>query len=151
MDHIEQIRKLATDVRQIMENLKKDGKLETFGYPFNKYPIACCGVMSVIFAHIIQEHGFGSADYVLGQYYNEANGLSPSHAWLKLDGLCIDITADQFEDENYDGVIVVAEENYLPKRKFIPDGKPYSVSFNDNESLVHQLILNELKQLKVIN
>lgn len=56
----------------------------------SEFPVGSCGDASLLLARFLQEHGFGKASYVCGH-------LGPySHAWLELDGLLIDITADQF-------------------------------------------------------
>jgi hypothetical protein len=53
------------------------------------------------------DEGFGTAVYVCGE-----RGASPhnrSHAWLEVDGLIVDITADQFPEQKAEPVIVTIQ------------------------------------------
>lgn len=85
---------------------------------FRAFPLGSCSDASLLLARFLDDVGYGPATYVIGW-------RGPcSHAWLELDGLLIDITADQFvrdpekllwtgvPPEFPDGVIVTAEENW---------------------------------------
>lgn len=120
MEKIEEIRKIATDVRKAVEVLKSSGQINPSEIPFGRFPKACCGDMSIILATHYQNYGFELADYICGEHFENGN----SHAWIRLDGICIDITADQFEFAQFSPVIVEYEENYPLKEIFLVDRPP---------------------------
>jgi len=59
---------------------------------------AVAGVASPILGLYLDRKGFGSFDYVCGEFhYNtKDNWISYSHAWLEKNNLLVDITGDQF-------------------------------------------------------
>ncbi|MFU8924905.1 hypothetical protein [Acinetobacter puyangensis] len=129
MEKIEQIRKIATDVRQAMEELKISGKISPETIPFGRFPNGCCGDMSEILIQHFRCLGYGDADYMSGIYHQIS-----SHAWIRLDGICIDITADQFNNRHYpersftfgeySSVIVEYEKDYPLSKIFLLDKEP---------------------------
>lgn len=56
----------------------------------HNFPSGACGDASLLLAQFLNDSGLGAALYVWG-----LRGRY-SHAWLELDGLIVDITADQF-------------------------------------------------------
>ena len=86
---IEQLKKEAIKARKVMENHKH----ELDDSLFDKFPIGACGNTSFIFGKWLKEKGFKEVKYVVG-YRKKWK----SHAWLEINGLIIDITADQFEE-----------------------------------------------------
>lgn len=119
MTHINEIRAIATQVREAMDDLVANNEIR-LSYPFCQFPKACCGDMSIILATHLQILGFELPDYICGFLEDRR-----SHAWLRLDGICIDITADQFDFAFYPKVIVEYEENY-PLNKIFKSDKPPS-------------------------
>ncbi len=61
---------------------------------FAKFPAGCCKNTSFLLSKYLLEKGFGKAQYVCGQ--DLFNKKFSTHGWLELDGVTIDITADQF-------------------------------------------------------
>ena len=72
---------------------------------FKDFPNGCCGDTALLLGKYLHEKGFGIPYYVSGWMGKK------SHAWLELDGLIIDITADQFENIS-ETVIVVRESDF---------------------------------------
>jgi hypothetical protein len=72
---------------------------------FHSFPNGSCDDASLILAHYLKEKGFGEFEYVLGYR------MGKSHAWLKQNEIIIDITADQFMDNN-EKVIVTINSNW---------------------------------------
>lgn len=64
-----------------------------------EFPRGACGDASLLLAKYLQVKGCGRSHYVLGKRGGR------THAWLQLEKFTIDITADQFEDQDA-GVIV---------------------------------------------
>jgi hypothetical protein len=69
--------------------------------PFNNIPSGCCKEASFILANYLKEKGFGNFDYISGIRMNR------THGWLLQDEIIIDITADQFEDNNENVIVSV--------------------------------------------
>jgi hypothetical protein len=60
----------------------------------SKFPHDCCKSASLMLGHHLSHNGFTDIHYVWG-YRGEVQ-----HGWLQVNGVIIDITADQFEDED---------------------------------------------------
>lgn len=67
-----------------------------------EFPRGACGDASLLLAKYLQVQGCGESLLVVGKRRGH------SHAWLRLQDLTVDITADQFDDANA-GVIVERE------------------------------------------
>jgi hypothetical protein len=91
MPTLKEFQQIAFAIREILEEYSKGA---TTNVVFNKFPEGACG---------------GAAD-LLGYYFIEALGLDAeylvgylpngdSHAWTLVDGIIVDITADQFGNE----------------------------------------------------
>ena len=59
---------------------------------FQNFPSGTCGDISDILAEYLYSLGIKPIQYVCGMRGDA------SHAWLEIDGLAVDITADQFEE-----------------------------------------------------
>lgn len=82
----------------ILRSNPRAGRLATL----RDFPTGACGDASLLLAKYLQVKGGGRSHYVLGK----RNGRT--HAWLQLGDFTIDITADQFDDQEA-GVIVSAD------------------------------------------
>jgi hypothetical protein len=131
MDEIAQIHLIASKVRTLLE-----------AYPLEKRPIGmqtfpqgACGDSSLILGSILYEMGFTSIKYICGTRGSHDDSTWRTHAWIRLDDLVIDITADQFEDVS-DPVIVT--KNSLWHNQFEID------DFNNRDFKHWYCQLNEL-------
>lgn len=86
----EQIKRECLLFREAVEKNKDCIGIEWF----KDFPRGCCQDVSLILALYLHKKGFGIAEVVSGWRGNK------SHAWLELDDMIIDITADQFDDVN---------------------------------------------------
>jgi hypothetical protein len=120
MADIEEIRRIATEVRTAMDTLIAENKIPQWCIPFPRFPAGCCGDISIILATHFKNAGFGLGDYICGRYVEDGR----SHAWLRLDGICIDITADQFNFASFPKVIVEYEQDYPLNKLFETDTPP---------------------------
>jgi len=59
---------------------------------FENFPRGACGDTTYLLAKFLEESGFGSFDYVLGERGTWF------HAWLQQGDVIVDITGDQFDD-----------------------------------------------------
>lgn len=69
------------------------------------FPRGACRDASLLLAKYLQVKNCGRSLYVLGERHGHG------HAWLQLQEFIIDITADQFEDQEA-GVIVSTESSW---------------------------------------
>jgi hypothetical protein len=96
---------IATRFRQTIET----GDLNRLPYAFRRFPSGCCGDAALFLGTYFKEQGLGSSAYVLG---SRGSGLDfHSHAWLTINGVIVDITADQFPEIS-DPVIVTAQSSW---------------------------------------
>jgi hypothetical protein len=73
--------------------------LKTLPITFHEFPRGSCGDATLILAKYLKDNGQEGFVYVCGMRDGH------SHAWLERDGLIVDITGDQFAD-NEDPVCV---------------------------------------------
>ena len=69
----------------------------------HNFPLGACGDTASLLAKYLAENGYGDFDYVAG----ERKGRS--HAWLERAGLIVDITGDQFEDQ--EAAVIVTKDH----------------------------------------
>jgi hypothetical protein len=74
------------------------------------FPRGACGDASLLLARYIEETVGDMPEYVSGKDGNQ------SHGWLELNGIIIDITADQFDDVN-DPVVVTTNLSWHQRFK----------------------------------
>lgn len=80
---------LATSFRLAVEIVVETGNVPMH---IQGFPRGCCGNISELMGDYLNTVGIGEFFYVCGM----KDGAS--HAWLEVDGLNVDITADQFSD-----------------------------------------------------
>lgn len=83
------IRELAGHFRNAIEKCPK----ERLSVSFCNFPRGACGDTSILLGEFLSDHGYGPCDYVSGIRDHQ------SHAWLELNKMIIDITADQFDEK----------------------------------------------------
>lgn len=83
--------------RRAIENCDK----ETLPASFKSFPNGSCKDASIILAYYLQEKGFGEFDYISGER------MGKSHGWLRQNEIVIDITADQFIDNNESVIVTI--------------------------------------------
>ncbi len=96
---IEQIRGLATDFRQAIERSDR----RVLGITFKSFPRGSCGDASILLGAYLTDKGIEPLTYVCGQRENW------SHAWLESNDIIIDISGDQFDDN--DSPVVVSRDS----------------------------------------
>ncbi|ADG10178.1 hypothetical protein B7G68_08735 [Caulobacter segnis] len=95
-------RRLAHRFRRAIEDgapLKRD-------IIFERFPYGSCGDAALLLGRFLREQGAVDVRYVLGT--RKLGDSWSSHAWLNVDGLTVDITADQFEDMEEAVIVAVA-------------------------------------------
>ena len=146
MSKIEEIRKIAFDVRHAMESVLANDEIHSSHIPYNNFPSGCCGAMSKILTSHFENLGFENVGYMFGRHVVDGR----SHAWIIINGICVDITADQFSDMDYPSVLVEYENNYELKNFFKCDhpGRRIGMEGDSDLNEAYGLIT---KYLKVLN
>jgi hypothetical protein len=98
--HVDQLRRIASAVREILEHHAG----ETTDIMFRDFPRGTCGPTSELLGRYLTEAAGLDAQYIAA---NRSDGWS--HAWVTVDGIIIDITADQFGQEP---IIVAANSDW---------------------------------------
>ena len=75
-------------------------------FPFDQFPDGCCGDTAQMLGHFLIAHDIRDVRYMSGERGQPGNDWK-SHAWLRVDGFIVDITADQFPEMD-EPVIVAA-------------------------------------------
>ena len=75
----------------------------------NYFPYACCDHTSLLLATYLANNSFPGADIIRGIDGGDHQELN-SHVWLELEGLKIDITADQFNRYGYENAPIIVEK-----------------------------------------
>ncbi|MFK4750955.1 hypothetical protein [Oceanobacter antarcticus] len=88
---------LARQFRRAIEAVPRE---EFIGSVFRDFPAGCCGDTSNVLATYLFEKTGVIADYCAGRDGGTDQEIY-SHAWLQINNLIIDITADQFQDRGY--------------------------------------------------
>lgn len=76
----------------------KNGKTKFVGS--ENFPIGCCGNASLILFERLKKIGIKNLKNVVNMFNDEQ-----SHAWIEYSEYIIDITIDQFEDDNVKFII----------------------------------------------
>jgi len=65
------------------------------------FPLGQCGMVTRLLGAYLEDLHLGTFDYITGGRIDpdERDKEPRSHAWLHKDGLIVDVTADQFEDQ----------------------------------------------------
>jgi hypothetical protein len=70
---------------------------------FTHFPAGSCGDATIMLMYFVAEHGGFSLTYIGGSR-SEPNQWS--HAWCQIDGYYVDITGDQFAEEDRRSIVV---------------------------------------------
>lgn len=119
---------LVIGFRRAIERAKDNGEQGEF---FRKFPTGQCGHSSDMLTQYLIDNGVKNVDYVCGTYYSD-NPDDPdncqSHAWLVVNELVVDITADQFRNRNSPlksetPVYIAPMSNYYQQFEVMPGGR----------------------------
>lgn len=98
------IQQLEADARGFREAIERcRAKLSSTG--LSDFPAGACGEVADLLGIYLVSRGFEKIDYVTGYRSAGDDGFVSTHAWLEVEGIRVDITADQFPD-GPDAVIV---------------------------------------------
>jgi hypothetical protein len=101
---IDHLRQLASAFRKaLVAVVEHNAKAGVTGLPIRVFPDGACGEASKLLATYLREQKCGTFDYHFGQRRGKW------HAWLARPELVVDITADQFDDQ--DAAVIVARRS----------------------------------------
>lgn len=99
------LRTVVKEFRACLELANRGGL--TIG--LRDFPSGACGDATLLLGTFLSDRGFGQFNYVCGERGNIPTEDWTSHAWLQKGNLVVDITADQFDDN--DGKVIVSENS----------------------------------------
>jgi hypothetical protein len=88
---INRIGEIASLVRRAIESCSASEP------PWRTFPKAACGDTSLVLGQFLHEAGFVDVEYICGDKYR-ADGKGDSHAWLRYEGLIVDIASNVLDD-----------------------------------------------------
>lgn len=114
-----EIKEIATKFRKMMEGLKSQSQpsMRSLLPALESFPHGNCGDTSELLQKYLHYKGYSDVEYVNGQH-----GGMQTHAWLEVDGLIIDITADQFEEID-DAVMFTRDRSFHKRFKVLEQRK----------------------------
>lgn len=102
--------------RQAIERAKVAGEFILQGFKqerMNNFPHDCCDDTADLFTHYLY-HEFGiDSIRVDAEYYDSYRGYTCGHSWQETKGWIVDLTGDQFEDDQ--SVSIKAVSVYVGK------------------------------------
>ena len=131
MDKLEKLTELATQFRLMIE----EADWSKLTMEFENFPTGCSDAAVLLAQHLIDE-GFGTPTYVSAELIK--SNQNRGYAWIKLDGIIIDITADGFDPK---APKVIVEENSEWHEKFeILDEHPAGIHVYQQDHIIRSLL-----------
>lgn len=130
MDEIQALR-LARRFRRAIE----DGSPLAHDIVFERFPTGSCGDAALLLSRFLREHGARDIRYVLGK--RRVGDDWGSHAWLTVDGLIVDITADQFEEVEVPVIVAATSAWHTSGWEIDRDGLPGDYRKYDERTVAH--------------
>jgi hypothetical protein len=126
-----QARRLAQRFRRAIE----DGTPLAHDIVFERFPAGSCGDTALLLGRFLREHGARDIRYVLGK--RRQGDDWGSHAWLTVDGLIVDITADQFDEVDDPVIVAVASAWHACAWQIDRDALPGDYRRYDEQTVAH--------------
>lgn len=153
---LEALTAVATTFRTALESVPKFDFNGMTSLGLCDFPTGCCGDTAELLAAYLSDEGFPGFFYAEGK--NGGRDSALGHAWLELDGLIVDVTADQFNSRGYQLPKVVVSKHSSFHGGFVVDRKSWHLadfrlwqsSQNSQKIMVtanYQRILRQLKAL----
>ena len=143
----EQLIEIASRFRSVLTSLPRSSFPWNSSMGLSQFPSGCCGDTSQTLATYIYEQTGLICSYVHGQY-GGTDGELGSHAWLEVNDLVVDITADQFHYRGYDlaSVYVGPRTSWYNSFEISiePDGRHSSLKDKGSLDTVYATILSGL-------
>lgn len=103
-----ELQAIAQAFRAALDAQKADNLLPEH---MQNFPDRCCGVTSELLGEYLKSLGH-KPDYVNGKRFDSDGIPRAGHAWLEVDGIVYDLTADQFEGEGMPPVYVGVQDEW---------------------------------------
>jgi len=132
MTKVTELTKLATEFRRMIENSDWSKLTMEFEY----FPFGSCGDASILLAQYLLDEGFDTPTYVSAQL--NLRERNPGHAWLELDGVIIDITADGFDPKAPE--VIITENSEWHEMFEIIDEHPAGIHVCQEDHIIRNLL-----------
>lgn len=156
----DELNEFCVDVRKALENMTKKDHMWTSSFASSNFPMGCCGDTSRLLAYLLYQQ-FGIVPKLLSGIYYEfehklpASGLSNenSHAWLVVNGMIVDLTADQFNDRGYyhPPVMITSDtsfHDFFANRNFsLQPSQSNTITLPDELKMTASHVQQKLKEL----
>jgi hypothetical protein len=108
---------------------------------FQDFPTGACGDSTLLLGKFLEQNGFADFDYVFGEQAGK------SHAWLQKASLVVDITADQFNDNDH--AVIVEHDSawhtlFQVELKYLADFENYDDVLRDEFRSTYDVIAARL-------
>ena len=103
----------------------------------HNFPNGACGDASLLLGDYLYSIGYSQVAYVSGWRNNQ------SHAWIEIDDVIIDITADQFSEKK-DAVIVTTDKSW--HNQFIEEARE-SARINSHDKGIERELKRALAEI----
>jgi len=134
-EHTVRLFKLVQNTRAAFERVDKTD----LPISFSNFPRGSCSDTSEVLAALLKGSGFGRFNHVNGTRNDGA-----THAWLELNSLIVDITADQFDEISTPVYIGPSNKWY----ESFEDSKSYETGSSIDEYVNHDLLVEVLSKVK---
>jgi|WetSurMetagenome_2_1015567.scaffolds.fasta_scaffold437396_1 hypothetical protein len=104
---------------------------------FHSFPTGSCQEASLTLALYLKIKGLGEFDYILG------GRMGKSHGWLAQGEIIIDITADQFADNNEKVIVSINSEWH----KDFKGEKQHTIDLSAYDENTRNTLLNAYKEI----
>ena len=109
------IEKLCVDIRNLLDEWHENGTLYKINdFPARNFPYGWCGIVSEVLAVIIYKL---TGDVVTSVSANDENIVPmeiKNHMWIEYQGLTIDLTGDQFNNDKFIFPSVICNQESHP-------------------------------------
>jgi hypothetical protein len=108
---------------------------------FQDFPTGACGDATLLLGKYLEQNGFGNFDYVFGAQAGK------THAWLQKADLFVDITADQFADNDHRVIVEYASAwhgLFQEELSYVADFENYGDVMRDGYRATYALIAARL-------
>lgn len=134
---LDRIKHLAGQFRKAIEACDQAHLPSTF----QDFPAGACGDATLLLGKFLEQNGFGHFDYVFGAQAGK------THAWLQKADLFVDITADQFADNDHRVIVEYASawhNLFQEELKYTADFENYGDVMRDEFRAAYNIIAARL-------
>jgi hypothetical protein len=134
--NIEKLRKRVVEFRDSCEQIR----WHSMPCEYRDFPSGTCGDISQILMRVLTKDGYKEIEYVVGMKGKQ------SHAWLEIQDIALDVTADQFPE--IEEAVLFQSPTIWHRTFHIVDRRKSLSSPDSNEIEVSNEINNNLNKIR---